>query len=272
MVVNTEQVLSDLMRLGLSEYEGRVYLSLVRKYPATAYEIAKESAVPTSKVYEVLKRLIDKEIISLIDEGKTVKYVAMNPDEFLGRHKTMTENLVEKLKTSLFDIRGRQGFSHIWNITEYDYFIHKVRKAVEGSRRSVLLSIWNEELMQIEDVLRDALRRDVRIATVHFGQPKIKIGQMYPHPIEDTIYQEKGGRGLVVVIDSREVLTGTISGKRRVEGAWSMNRGFVTLAEDYIKHDIYIMKIVRRFDRTLKTRFGNSYRKLRDIFSDEEAE
>ena len=50
-----------------------------------------------------------------------------------------------------------------------------------------------------------------------------------------------------------------------------MNRGFVTLAEDYIKHDVYMMKIVRRFDTTLKGRFGYKYEKLRDIFKDEEA-
>jgi hypothetical protein len=32
------------------------------------------------------------------------------------------------------------------------------------------------------------------------------------------------------------------------------------------------MKIVRRFDKALRERFGDRYVKLRDIFSDEEAE
>ena len=74
-----------------------------------------------------------------------------------------------------------------------------------------------------------------------------------------------------VVVDSQEVLTGTVYKYGKVEGAWSRNRGFATLAEDYIKHDIYIMKIIRRFDRTLQERFGNRYKTLRDIFTDEEA-
>ena len=114
------------------------------------------------------------------------------------------------------------------------------------------------------------MRRDVKIAIIHFGSSKIRIGQLYQHPIEDTVYQEKGGRGIVIVADLKEVLMGTIFKYGRIEGAWSRNRGFITMAEDYIKHDIYIMKIVRRYDRLLKERFGNRYEKLRDVFKDEE--
>jgi hypothetical protein len=110
----------------------------------------------------------------------------------------------------------------------------------------------------------------VRIAVVHFGPHKSALRQIFSHPIEDTLFQEKGGRVLALVADSNEVLIGTIFSDNRVEGAWSSNRGFVTVAEDYIKHDIYIMKIVRRFDRPLVKKFGGKYAKLRDIFRDEE--
>ena len=63
---------------------------------------------------------------------------------------------------------------------------------------------------------------------------------------------------------------GTVFKGRQVEGAWSKNLGFVTLAEDYIKHDIYIMKIIERFKDMLIARFGENYHRLRDIFKDEE--
>ncbi len=62
---------------------------------------------------------------------------------------------------------------------------------------------------------------------------------------------------------------GTVSKDNKVEGAWSMNRGFVMMAEDYIKHDVYIMKIVGRFSGLLRKKFGSRYEKLRDIFKDE---
>ena len=75
----------------------------------------------------------------------------------------------------------------------------------------------------------------------------------------------------VIISDSKEALMATVFEENRIEGAWSVNKGFVTLAEDYVKHDIYIMKIVQRFDSQLIDRFGENYVKLRDIFQNEEA-
>jgi sugar-specific transcriptional regulator TrmB len=263
-------IISKLMELGLSEYEAKGYISLLRESPSTAYEIATLSGVPTSKVYEVLKKLIEKGVISIIDKGKTKKYIPIEPAEFLDKHKNMMENVIKSLKDRLSKIKGERENSSIWSITEYDYLIDKTRRMIEDATRTILISIWKEEFEFIEDNIKNSLKRDVKIAIVHFGPTKSKVDRLYQHPIEDTIYQEKGGRGIVIVGDSREVLMGTIYKFSKVEGAWSRNRGFITLAEDYIKHDIYIMKIVRRFDRLLKERFGNRYEKLRDVFKDEE--
>jgi len=270
MVVNTDFILIELMKLGFSEYEGKAYLALLHKNPATAYEIGKASGIPTSKVYEVLKKLIQKGIALIVDEGRTKQYIPLAPDELLDRHLNLTGSIIDSLRGGLSHVNGEQGFSTIWNISDYDYLMFKVNRSIESASNTILLSIWAKDLALLEDILRDALKRRVKVAIVHFGNPKVKIGQMYPHPIEDTIYHEKGGRGLVVVIDSQEAFSGTILRDNRAEGAWSMNSGFVTLAEDYIKHDIYIMKIVKRFDRTLRESFGVKYAKLRDIFTDED--
>jgi hypothetical protein len=42
------------------------------------------------------------------------------------------------------------------------------------------------------------------------------------------------------------------------------------MAEDYIRHDIYVMKIVKRFDPLLKEKFGSRYENLRNVYRDEE--
>jgi len=256
--------------LGLSEYEAKTYLSLLRESPSTAYEIGKHSGVPTSKIYEILQKLSEKGMISIVDDRKIKKYVPIDPDDFLNRHKLMTERTVESLRKDLVNIQDTINLSSVWNITDYDYLMDKARSLITNASRTVLISVWKEEIEQLEETMREALRRNVRLVTVHFGTAKIKTGQVYQHPIEDTIYQEKNGRGIVIVADSREVLMGTIMKYGRVEGAWSRNRGFITVAEDYIKHDVYIMKIIRRYDRLLRERFGSRYERLRDIFSDEE--
>ncbi|NNM67943.1 MAG: hypothetical protein HKM06_08035 [Spirochaetales bacterium] len=117
----------------------------------------------------------------------------------------------------------------------------------------------------------------MKTALVLFGHEKVAAPQVFLHPIEDTIYEEHGGRGLVVVADGKQALVGTVQAEEggspgTVEGAWSLNRGWVTLAEDYVKHDVYIMKIVHRLDAELVQRFGHNYALLRDIFSDREVD
>ncbi len=96
------------------------------------------------------------------------------------------------------------------------------------------------------------------------------MGKVYYHPIEDTLYSEQGGRGFVLVVDSHQVLMGTISHEGQTEGTWSQNRGYVALAEDYVKHDVYITKIIKRFEKELIKTFGENYELLRDVFRDEE--
>jgi sugar-specific transcriptional regulator TrmB len=267
-----EDIIREFTALGLSEYEAKVYLSLLREHPATAYEIGKSSGVPTSKVYEVIKKLLQKNVLTAMEEKGTKRYVPLEPEEFLDRYKSSVEAVIGSLRRDLQLIKGDRELSHIWNISDYDFLIEKAVRMIGGARKTVLLSLWKEELGLLEESITGAIKRGVKVAAVHFGQPEPRSWPIYHHPIEHTLYREKGGRGFVVVADSEEVLMGTVVKGDRVAGAWSTNRGFVTVAEDYIKHDIYIMKIVRRFDKALREKFGDRYAKLRDIFSDEEAQ
>jgi sugar-specific transcriptional regulator TrmB len=262
-------IISELSELGLTEYEAKIYVALLRENPATAYELGKSSGVPTSKIYEVLNKLIEKGVAAIVDEGKTKRYVPVEPGEFLDKRKSRTDRIIDDLRSGLVSLKGEKKLSYIWNIHEYGYLIDKAGRMIDSAATSILLSAWKEEFALMEEKVRDALEKKVDIAIVHFGFTESKLGQMYRHPIEDTIYHEKGGRGFVVVVDSREVLMGTISEGNRVEGAWSTNKGFVTLAEDYIKHDVYIMKIIKRFSGLLRKSFGSRYEKLRDVFKDE---
>lgn len=265
-----KQLIQKLTTLGLSEYEAKAYLALLRAHPATAYEVSRESGIPTSKVYQVLDRLADRGMVALAAGGKTRRFDPLDPQEFLGRYKNTVEQTIDTLQHDLAHLSDHTQRSSIWNIADGGYLIEKAISMINEAQQTLMLSLWKEELALLEPALAKALKRKVRMAIVHFGTPVSKLRQIYPHPIEETIYEEKGGRGIVIVRDSAEVLTGTIIDSGRVEGAWSTNRGFVTLAEDYIKHDVYIMKIVRRFDAELVGTFGLHYAKLRNIFADEE--
>ncbi len=269
MAVN--KIIYKLMEVGLSEYEARAYVTLLGKNPVTAYELARISGISTSKIYGVLSRLSERGMVSVLEEQGKKRYAPMDAEEFIEGYRSRIDSTLKVLREELSSVTKTTALSCIWNIRDYAYLMDKAARMVQEAEETLLMSAWGEEAGHLRAPLEEASARGVRIASIHFGPPAAVPGRVFQHPIEDTIYAEKGGRGLVIVADSREVLMGTVSRNGNVEGAWSSNRGFVTMAEDYIKHDIYMMKIVRRFDGALKRTFGQRYVKLRDIFGDEDS-
>ncbi len=56
----TEKTLVYLKEAGFTEYEAKVYLSLLNQHPASAYTVSQISGVPHSRVYDITRRLIKK--------------------------------------------------------------------------------------------------------------------------------------------------------------------------------------------------------------------
>lgn len=267
-----KDMVSKLSELGFSGYEAKAYIALITEQPSTAYEIAKLSGIPTSKIYEVLGKLLEKRIIYPLNEEKnqTKRYIPLDPEEVLNHYMSNIKGLVGSLKKDFHKLSKPQEFRNIWDISEYTHLLDKAQRMIDSSKKILLISLWPEELDSLEKNLRAAEERGVQIALVHFGQPKKWVGQVYHHPIEDTLYTEQGGRGFVLVVDSYQVLMGTISQNGQTEGACSQNKGFVSLAENYLKHDVYITKIIKRFEKDLIKVFGKNYVMLRNVFKDEE--
>ncbi len=82
------------MRLGLTEYEARIYIALVRSGPGRAGELSFLSNVPRTKTYGALRELMRKGLVQAVPE-KPEKYLASSPNETLF---PLVERLSEDLK------------------------------------------------------------------------------------------------------------------------------------------------------------------------------
>jgi len=69
-----------LRNLGLSSYEARVYITLVRSGALTASEVSSQSRIPFSRVYDVLAALERGGWIT-IEQGRPKRYVPKSPRE-----------------------------------------------------------------------------------------------------------------------------------------------------------------------------------------------
>lgn len=90
----------ELLKIGLTEGEAKVYLALSELGSSTVGPIVKESKVAYSNIYDILNRLIDKGIVSFITKNKTKHFQAAPPTNLV-KYLEKKENKISKQKQAL---------------------------------------------------------------------------------------------------------------------------------------------------------------------------
>lgn len=121
-----------LRRIGLTEGETKVYLSLVELGTTTVGSIIDKAEISSSKVYIILEKLIQKGLVNYITQDKTKHYQAANPTklvDFVERKekeilqtKKEAIDLANELKNKTFSkqkesasiYRGHEGLKTAW--------------------------------------------------------------------------------------------------------------------------------------------------------------
>ena len=102
-----KKLVDQLQNLNFTQYESRAYLSLLEQGNITGYELAKNSGIPASKIYAVLNKLMEKEVILALD-SEPVKYTPLPPKEVLSRLKGDYLDTVNNLD-SILSTEGIDG-------------------------------------------------------------------------------------------------------------------------------------------------------------------
>ena len=77
--MDTSDLVTQLTRLGLTSYEAKAYLTLIRRDSFTAAQVARQSGLPRQRIYDVLGSLVQKGLAAA-RPGTVVKYAATPPE------------------------------------------------------------------------------------------------------------------------------------------------------------------------------------------------
>ena len=98
----------ELVKVGLTEGEAKVYLALLELGSSTVGPIVKRSGVAYSNIYEILERLIKKGLASFIVKSETKYFQAAGPENLrdylekqekeIEEQKKLIEEFIPKLK------------------------------------------------------------------------------------------------------------------------------------------------------------------------------
>ncbi len=264
-----QMAISRLTALGFSNYEARAYTALLKDNPLSAYEIAKLSGIPSSKIYEVVRRLENKNTIQSIRGARTRLFIPVPPEEFIRMYRFSVEQNLKAVHNELRGIKVGIDTSYTWHMTSYEDLILRAKRMIGTAVNTILLLVWPQEFSRLEGNLEGSDARGVRISVVHYGTTSSRVGVVFPHPPDATVHEGNEVRGFTLVADSREALTCSIRGDR-VNAIWSMNEAFVAMAADHIRHDIFLIKVMKRLAPEMQRSFGERFEKMLDLFSDED--
>ncbi|MCK5032614.1 MAG: TrmB family transcriptional regulator [Calditrichia bacterium] len=243
-----KKLISQLQNLNFTQYESRAYLSLLQQGNISGYELAKNSGIPASKIYQVLNKLMEKEVIIALD-SEPVKYTPLPPNEVLSRLKGDYLNTVNNLDSKLDEIYTKQHLSnnYIWNISGRETILRRVCDFINQSIKQIYLSVWDEEVEEIQSALMEADRRNTKLSIVHYGENLLGIGTEFKHGREHQIRQQRGERRLAMEIDEEKVILCHFHENGDSNAIWTTNKGLILLAKDYIIHDIYTIRMAEKF-------------------------
>lgn len=101
---------TELRKIGLSETEAKLYLTLLRIGASNVQKLVEETGLYKANTYDALERMCEKGIISKIIEGKIRVYQLQKPDsliEFIQKKKSeleqqekIAENLAKQVELS----------------------------------------------------------------------------------------------------------------------------------------------------------------------------
>jgi len=170
-------MIDKLKKLGLSEYEAKVYVALVGIGKATAREIHYASKVPRSRVYDVLSKLVFKGFVD-VEDGEPKRFKAVEPRKVIEKLKLEIVKAADDCLIELESLRisKQVDFSPAlivhgeWNILE------KIRDAIlEAKDEIIILSSNRDFVLFLSDVLKKFDKKVICILLNADGNLKRKL-------------------------------------------------------------------------------------------------
>jgi sugar-specific transcriptional regulator TrmB len=198
-------LLDDLSAIGFTEYEAKVYLALLKEYPATGYQLSKQAGIPRSMVYEALGRLDVRGAVLKTEEAKATLYRPMPPDALLDRLTDEHQRRISALRHELETIYTTSDESHLWTFAGEGSVLSYARNMITSAQNEVMLVLTDDNLDALRPLILDADGRGVQIGALLTGDGELGVGHVSRHPpLESQLHKLAGS--LIVVVDEQEVL------------------------------------------------------------------
>jgi sugar-specific transcriptional regulator TrmB len=234
-----ERLVTALQGLGFTAYEAKAYRALVTlAAPAKGYEVARAAGVPSSKIYETLKRLAEKGAV-VVSASEPVTYAAVPHRDLTARLRERAEATVAAVEAELAALpeAGEPGLT--WTVAGGDNVRDLMRRVVGRAERTIIAALWDDELAELAAPLEAAHERGVELQIAIYGSVRLAVPYSYDLALCGASASERlAGRRLAVMVRDGVEAVAAEAHPGGAEAIWSENRVFVLLCAEYAKSDI----------------------------------
>src|SRR5712691_4754677 len=236
-------VVDRLRVLGMSLYEARIYVGLLRHGPQNGNEVSKSAGIPSSKVYSTLERLASKGIVHSVRTGSGTQYVCISPQELVHRFRDEFEEPMDYLESTLPALAAFEPASEVLTVSGLDAIRENSRFIVGDAAKEIYISVWAEDVGHLSEALVAAHERGVRIFGMLYGsEDGLQVGSWLVHSYQQIVTDRIGGRMLTVVADREEALIAHIPLQGQASAVRTRNPVLALIAQEYLHHDLVLQR------------------------------
>jgi len=236
-VSQLDQIALRVKELGFTVYEAKTYVSLLQNSPVTRYELSKNSGVPRSAIYGVIKQLENLGAVNAL-YSEPEKYVPLPPEQLFKLLEDSLQLKISDARESLKGIESNLVTDHLWNIVGYQNMIQKAKEIIDNAQEEIYLSVWKREFNLLEEQLNKAKNKNLKITIFSFNDIHFDTDYLYSYNIKEKELQKIWDHKIILVADRRELLMGEADEQLPKKTAWTTNRAIVDIATNHIILDI----------------------------------
>ena len=259
-------LIEKLKEIGFNTYEAKVYIALLKKYPATGYEVSKLAGIPQSRTYDTLKVLETKNIV-VSTNTKPISYTPIKPKQLINKYQKKFNSTINFLDKHLPEVKDDYN-EPIITITGKQNIHEKVLEVIKNAKREIYIEVWAQDFKIYEQELLNAYNRNVELRIVGYDNLNSRFGLVFEHAFARDIEMSLGGRMVILAVDDSEGVIGKVSSlKNDISGTniiWTKNQGIVFLIKEFIVHDMYLIDVEENLVEQMKYIYGKGFKRLKD--------
>jgi len=134
---------NHLISLGLTEYESKAVLALIKQGALEAPEISRKAEIPKTRVYDILEKLEEKGLVISL-EGRPKKFQSIETEKMVEKLIESKRKEFKTIEETAFKLKEKLDFQINQEKTEKKDHIHKVKYLSDFDR------ILGQEILKAE--------------------------------------------------------------------------------------------------------------------------